>query len=182
MAESEGKSFRVQDRRRFDAEGNLKPEEPTEPTAEGAREAARDSDPESPRVGPVEPGAEPPEAERAKAASPSERAEGSAAQSAARPPPAEESGQGADEVGFTELVLSIATNALAFLGRDDPGDSGTVSASKVNLKLASQNIDILAMLETKTRGNLTRSESDLLTSVLYDLRTLYVETAKAVGG
>jgi hypothetical protein len=144
-------SFRVHDRRRFDAEGNLKP-------AEGQAETEPDAPASSPPPPPEPPRAEP---EPEPAAAPAEGEAGT--------------------VGFSELVLSIATNALAFLGREGPGEEGTVDAPKVNLRLASQNIDILAMLETKTRGNLTKAESDLLTSVLYDLRTLYVETAKVIG-
>lgn len=148
------KTFRVHDRRRFDAEGNLKP-----------LEVETEYDPDAPpprREEPVAAEAPPPPGGPPEAA----------------PEPAE--GE-AGTVGFSELVLSVATNALAFLGREGPGDDGTVDAPKVNLRLASQNIDILAMLETKTRGNLTKAESDLLQSVLYDLRTLYLETAKVVG-
>ena len=40
--------------------------------------------------------------------------------------------------------------------------------------MAKQTIDVLAMLEDKTRGNLTKDESTLLKSVLYDLRIIYV--------
>jgi hypothetical protein len=43
-----------------------------------------------------------------------------------------------------------------------------------NLEAASQMIDILAMLEAKTRGNLTAQERSLLDQVLYDLRMRYV--------
>ena len=152
------KRFRVHDRRRFDAEGNLKPPE-----------AETEHDPDAPATASPPPARERPPEPAASGPSPTE-------------PRATEPAEGeSGTVGFSELVLSVATNALAFLGREGPGEDGTVDAPKVNLRLASQNIDILAMLETKTRGNLTKAESDLLNSVLYDLRTLYVETAKVVG-
>ena len=43
-----------------------------------------------------------------------------------------------------------------------------------NLLLAKQTIDVLAMLEEKTRGNLTQDEATMLKSILYDLRIIYV--------
>jgi len=47
-----------------------------------------------------------------------------------------------------------------------------------NLPAAQQMIDILALLEEKTRGNLTAEERQLLEQVLYELRLRFVE-AKA---
>jgi len=155
-SEESESGFRVQDRRRFDADGNLRPPE----SEDAPRSASSKADPAEAARPTPEPG--PAGAPRSDASAP-------------------DADEGAGSVGFTELVLSIATNALAFLGREGPGDDATVDAPKVNLRLASQNIDILAMLEAKTRGNLSKAESDLLNSVLYDLRTLYLETAKVVG-
>jgi hypothetical protein len=40
--------------------------------------------------------------------------------------------------------------------------------------LAKQTIDLLGMLEEKTRGNLTAEESGMLKNILYDLRIIYV--------
>jgi hypothetical protein len=53
---------------------------------------------------------------------------------------------------------------------DDPA---TNQKSK-NLPIAKQTIDILGMLEEKTRGNLSKEEDDMLNHILYDLRLLYV--------
>ena len=44
-----------------------------------------------------------------------------------------------------------------------------------NLPLAKQTIDLLAMLEEKTRGNLTSDEENILKNILYELRMLYVK-------
>jgi hypothetical protein len=55
---------------------------------------------------------------------------------------------------------------------------GRVPSGRVNLSVAAQHIDILAMLADKTHGNLTPEESELLSSLLYDLRMSFVEVKK----
>lgn len=91
--------------------------------------------------------------------------------------------EGAEEgeagpLGFAEFVLSIATNAVIHMGGE--GKDGRV-ASHVNLPLAAQHIDIIAMLAQKTRGNLTRDEAELMEALLYDLRMKYVSVAQSQG-
>ena len=51
----------------------------------------------------------------------------------------------------------------------------TTGSTSENLLLAKQTIDIIAMLEAKTRGNLEDDEKRLLTHILYELRMLYVK-------
>ena len=80
---------------------------------------------------------------------------------------------------FGMLVQSIAITALHHLGIVvAPGTSG---AGERNLVLARQNIEILELLEVKTRGNLDADESHLLSSLLYEVRMHYVEASKASG-
>lgn len=79
-------------------------------------------------------------------------------------------------VSFSEFLLSIATNALIHLGGDM--EDGRLPG-RVNLPLAAQHIDIIAMLAQKTRGNLDPDEQALLESLLYDLRMKYVAVAQA---
>lgn len=76
-------------------------------------------------------------------------------------------------IDFATFVLSLAASALHHMGIADPptGDS----ALQKNLPLARQSIDTLAMLEAKTRGNLDQEESELLGSILYDLRMHIVQ-------
>jgi hypothetical protein len=74
-------------------------------------------------------------------------------------------------ITFSTFIASLNAAVLANLGIID--EPGTGRRSK-NLLLAKQTIDILAMLEEKTRGNLTPDESTILKSVLYDLRIMYV--------
>ncbi len=74
-------------------------------------------------------------------------------------------------IDFSTFVVSLNAAVLANLGIID--EPGTSRRSK-NLPLAKQTIDVLAMLEEKTRGNLTQDEATMLKSVLYDLRIIYV--------
>ena len=77
---------------------------------------------------------------------------------------------------FNLLVLSLTTSALIHLGEapDAAGPKG-----EVNLGHARQVIDTLAVLEEKTRGNLTGEEERILHQALFDLRMRY--TRKAPG-
>jgi len=77
---------------------------------------------------------------------------------------------------FSGFVLSLAANAMMSL-RDDPSDGRIASDRNIDLKAAAQYIDILVMLSSKTEGNLSDEEKNLLDSLLYDLRMSYVEVA-----
>lgn len=78
-------------------------------------------------------------------------------------------------VGFSDLILSIAANAIAHLGGDE-GEADRVP-SKADLQLAAHHVDMLAMLKEKTRGNLEPEEENLLGTLLYELRMKYLEAA-----
>ncbi|HVZ87250.1 MAG TPA: DUF1844 domain-containing protein [Polyangia bacterium] len=78
-------------------------------------------------------------------------------------------------VDFHTFVLSLGSSALLHLGEiENPNDG----FSQKDLPLAKHTIDILAMLEDKTKGNLTPAEEKLIESLLYDLRLRYVEATK----
>jgi hypothetical protein len=77
-------------------------------------------------------------------------------------------------VDFNILVLSLNTSALIHLG-----ETGTAETGPVDLPLARNAIDMLCMLEVKTRGNLTGEEERLLHQVLFDLRLRYAKRAKS---
>jgi hypothetical protein len=79
------------------------------------------------------------------------------------------------EVTFSAFVYSLSTSALVHLG--EIPEPITEQMDK-NLPLAKQTIDILGILQEKTKGNLTQEEENLLNSFLYDLRMRYV---KAMG-
>src|SRR5207247_4108662 len=78
---------------------------------------------------------------------------------------------------FTAFVLSLASTAAIHFG--DLADPVTGQRFDPNLEGAAQMIEILALLDQKTRGNLTAEERQILEQVLYELRLRFVE---AVGG
>ncbi len=71
---------------------------------------------------------------------------------------------------FNEFIILQAQNAGLFLGQIPNPQTGGRS---VNLRAAKSVIDSLEMLASKTRGNLTDSESKLLTAALQNLQPLY---------
>ena len=75
-------------------------------------------------------------------------------------------------IDFSGFIISLGSNALYHLGLNEDPDG---EKSEVNLPLAKQTIDILAMLESKTAGNLTETEQELLAGVLYQIRLSYLE-------
>jgi len=75
------------------------------------------------------------------------------------------------EISFSNFIFSLSTSALIQLGEiPDPINNQT---SK-NLAMAKQTIDILGMLQEKTKGNLTDDEESLIENILYDLRMRFV--------
>jgi hypothetical protein len=78
-------------------------------------------------------------------------------------------------VSFTAFVMSLATTAAVHFG-DLPDPSG--GQASADLQSARQMIDILAMLQEKTRGNLSDDESRLVEDLLYDLRMRFLEATK----
>jgi hypothetical protein len=95
--------------------------------------------------------------------------------------PAPESGQGAGHshephlpVTFSTFVFSLSTSALMLMGEQLDPRQGKIP---VNLPQAKEIIDILSVLETKTKGNLDKEEQQMLTDMLYALRMKYVDLA-----
>jgi hypothetical protein len=155
MSEGEEKPIRVVDRRMFTPEGDLRPGfEPEEPAPEPAKPAeapARAESRATPDAPPSSPGP-----------SPQDDAEPAAA--------------GEPRSEFARIVTSLATTAYSALGLlADP----STGVRHRDLAVARQMIDWLAILEQKTRGNLSFEESDLLSRVLYELRLAYVEVGRA---
>ena len=81
------------------------------------------------------------------------------------------------DLSFTTFVVSLASSAAIHFG--DLPDPTTGERAEVNLEGAAQMIDILTLLEEKTRGNLTLEERQVLEQLLYELRMRFVE---ATGG
>ena len=76
---------------------------------------------------------------------------------------------------FTTFILSLSHSALMHLGEAPNPETGKVEQ---DLPLARQTIDLVGMLEEKTKGNLTGDEERLIAQILFDLRMRYVERSK----
>jgi hypothetical protein len=93
-----------------------------------------------------------------------------------------DSGCGCDDAGselrtvdFSTFVLSLGTSALYQLGQGAP-EGGEKPV--VNLAMARHVIDLIAMLQQKTRGNLSEDETGLVETLLFDLRLKFVEVCR----
>ena len=78
-------------------------------------------------------------------------------------------------ITFSTFIFSLNTSALVHLG-DYPDPS--TGKSEEDLPLAKQTIDLIALLEEKSRGNLTKDEESLIKHILYDLRLRYVQKTR----
>ncbi len=76
------------------------------------------------------------------------------------------------EANFSTLLMSIGSSALIGLGLTENPSSGQIEK---DLKMAEFNIDLLKVLENKTKGNLSKEESDFLKNLLSDLQMQYVQ-------
>jgi hypothetical protein len=76
---------------------------------------------------------------------------------------------------FIELVMMQAQQAAMFLGHVPNPQTGQ---PEVNLEFARMFIDQIEMLQEKTRGNLSNEETQMLTSVLSDLRLAFLQASK----
>jgi hypothetical protein len=79
-------------------------------------------------------------------------------------------------IDFPTFVLSVASAAMMGLGLAPRPESGKTS---VDLEMARQNIDLLEMIQAKTKNNLSAEEAKLLERVLYEVRTKFLEVSKA---
>ena len=75
-------------------------------------------------------------------------------------------------VDFSTHILSLASTALIALGKMPAPDG---QPHPLDLETARHLVDVLGMLEQKTKGNLDEAESKLLASLIYDLRVAYVD-------
>src|SRR5579872_3220539 len=162
--EEKERGFKVADRRRFSAEGEAKPEVEDQPAAAPSK--------------PIEKPATPQHAhDESQFEGPSEgaQAEASAAyEKAASGQPGSE-GLGPQDLTFASFVVGLSTEALALMGEMPHPATGERMNDLIG---AQQLIDIIAILQSKTRGNLSHDEETLLDAILFDLRMKYVEKAR----
>jgi hypothetical protein len=172
--EEESEQFKVVDRRLFTSDGERRPDAPPE-----APEPA--PPPAAPR-----PSAAPERPRAANAASATASSANSATASAEDPAAAAGSEKTASQappgpvgaVQFEHLIMSLVSSAMYQLGMAArPGEI----APPPDLHAAQETIDILGLLQQKTKGNLTREEDELLTGSLQELRLAFVEMARRAG-
>lgn len=78
------------------------------------------------------------------------------------------------KVDFSSFILSIYSSGLVQLGKVQDPSSGKISR---NMDMAKHTIDMMAMLEEKTRGNLNKDEESLVKALLSEIRLAYVEAS-----
>ncbi len=86
-------------------------------------------------------------------------------------PVKEEAYQNAVELNFSSFIMSLATQTMMLLGEIPHPETNLTT---VNIEAARQTIDILAILEEKTKGNLNDAEDKLVQEILASLRIAYV--------
>lgn len=148
-------TFKVTDRRLFNADGSPRDVPPDEKPPEPPKAVAT-QEPAAAAVAP-EPEEQVPQTE---------------------PPPADEEEFTAEELAdardpasFVSFMMSIASNAASALGMME---HPVTHQREVDVELGKHWIDILGMLQKKTAGNLTASEKRMLEGLLSDLRMQYV--------
>ncbi len=95
------------------------------------------------------------------------------------PQPAAEETEGyLPEVNFMNFILSLSTTAMFHFGDFPDPASGQ---AKKNMAAAKHTIDTIAMIETKTRGNLDGNEKSMLDAILFELRMRYVKESSNPG-
>lgn len=152
-------NFKVTDRRLFNPDGT-----PREVVAEEAAKPNPAAEATAPAAA-----SEPVSTQSGKQATPS-------AAAAAEPAPAKELNEEEisaldDPAGFVNFVMSIASNAASSMGMME---HPVTHNREIDLEIAKHWIDVLGMLETKTRNNLLAQEEKILEGLLADLRMQYV--------
>lgn len=158
-------NFKVTDRRLFNPDGtprDVPPEEKPEPKPTPA----------------PEPAGAPTAAAAASDSAQSDQHQAATTAAYEAPEPDEDELPDAENpAGFANFIMTIASNAASSLGMME---HPVTHKREVDLELAKHWIDILGMLERKTKGNLAPQEEKILESLLADLRMQYVSLTSSV--
>ncbi len=150
MSESDEGSNRIKvvDRRRFDESGDLRPDRPPSPEKKATSPPLQEPASPAPKATPA-------------------AAEAPGYETAARPSAAEPGGTETTSPLFLDLVAGLAQQAEILMTGGQGLPAQPAEAQRV--------IEILSMLESKTTGNLSTEEKQVLSSVVFQLRALYVQ-------
>jgi hypothetical protein len=148
--------FVVTDRRKFTVDGEPRPDAASEPVSESPAPKAVEPPPAKPKPEP---------------------AVSSPGQSAAEPKPdtgynaeRERSAFGGQKMEFIHLLDMLVQTAMMYAGAMEGG-----AERRVDIVGLRQMVDLIAILEEKTKGNLTEQEQAILTNTLFQLRMTYME-------
>ena len=89
--------------------------------------------------------------------------------------PPQKGGKPMPKIDFSSFILSLYSSGLVQLGKVEDPSTGKKT---VNLDMAKHTIDMIAMLQDKTRGNLTDDEDHLLKALLSEIRMAFVEAKR----
>jgi hypothetical protein len=173
--DEEQATFKVTDRRLFNADGSPRELTPDEKAESNAKQEAVDHQATIKTESATEPVVPPVAAETATASA-------SAAATDEVSAPGEQDFSEADipdahdPAGFVNFAMSIASNAASALGMME---HPVTHKREVDLELGKHWIDVLGMLQKKTKGNLTAPEAQILENWLADLRMQYVSLTGA---
>ncbi|MBX6359515.1 MAG: DUF1844 domain-containing protein [Acidobacterium ailaaui] len=169
-------AFTVTDRRKFTAEGELKPEQQDRPAETSARVITMPAPKQDPAPAPEtlsEPQTGPTAQESAEQHAAYQKSTREIDHMLRQANPDLDAPQ---EVTFEHVIQSIYLSALVAMGAGtEPGQK-----ARIDILGARQSIDMLAVLEQKSQGNLTEKELRLLQNALFDLRMMYVEITNAI--
>ncbi|WP_433983691.1 DUF1844 domain-containing protein [Tunturiibacter empetritectus] len=176
----QNKPFVVTDRRKFTMDGELRPD--ADPSPEREEREARPAEPAA--ATPPQPAApqtpQEPELPPALTAEQTEQAKRAYDMTADRLDTAIRSANpGMDHpptMSFDQLVQSVYMTSILQLG----GTTQEGQQPQVDILGARQSIDMLQVLEEKTKGNLSPEESRLLESALFELRMAFLEVTQAL--
>lgn len=178
-------AFTVTDRRKFTLEGDRR-DEAAEPAEERAPEKAADSEKVVTMPAPPEPEA----AEKQDSQEEPELQQFSAQETARQNEAYQESTRQIDDmlrqanpemgqggaITFEHIIQSFYVSAMIAMGAGtEPGQK-----ARIDILGARQSIDMLALLQDKTKGNLTQREEATLQNVLFELRMMFLEITNAI--
>lgn len=190
MAEKKSDTFTVTDRRKFTIEGDVRPDAPREEETAAATEPpapepkkAESNVKEFPKREVEAPSAEDEPAEADAISAEEKRASADAYKQSSHSVDQHLADQMKKEgrspkdfeMTFEKLVASLYTTAIMQLGLDPA--SGQMKYQP-DIIAARQTVDMLSILQEKTKGNLDAKESHLIDNIIYELRMAYIEITK----
>jgi hypothetical protein len=176
MEKEKKPEFVVTDRRKFTVDGEPRPDAAAEPTAEPAAPAATSAATPSvpPPAEPVAPKAETPAPQKVAADKKPTLTAGPDLKTGYNAD-AERTAFGGQKMEFVHLLDLLVQSAMMYAGAMETG-----TERRVDIVGLRQMIDLIAVLEEKTKGNLSEQEEAILTNTVFQLRMTYMEIVNMI--